>query len=67
MPSTPSAVRSARPSTKQRLRHHALDLIASEGVQALSVRTLCRSMGIRESSFYAHFPSKEALLEELVQ
>ncbi|MFN9099937.1 MAG: TetR/AcrR family transcriptional regulator [Gemmatimonadaceae bacterium] len=67
VPSTPSAVRSARPSTKQRLRHHALDLIASEGVQALSVRTLCRSMGIRESSFYAHFPSKEALLEELLQ
>jgi AcrR family transcriptional regulator len=67
MPSTPSAVRSARPSTKQRLRHHALDLIASEGVQALSVRTLCRSVGIRESSFYAHFPSKEALLEELLQ
>lgn len=67
MPSTPSAVASTPPSTRQRLRHQALDLIADRGVQALSVRTLCRSVGIRESSFYAHFPSKEALIEELLE
>jgi AcrR family transcriptional regulator len=67
VPATSSTVEPARPSTRQRLRHHALDLIADQGVRALSVRTLCRSVGIRESSFYAHFPSKEALLDELLE
>ena len=53
--------------TKERLRTSALDLIADQGMAALSVRSLCRAVGIRESSFYAHFPSKEALLEDLLE
>ncbi|MFY7948329.1 MAG: TetR/AcrR family transcriptional regulator [Gemmatimonas sp.] len=53
--------------TKERLRTSALDLIADRGMAALSVRSLCRAVGIRESSFYAHFPSKEALLEDLLE
>ena len=53
--------------TKERLRTSALDLIADRGMAALSVRSLCRAVGIRESSFYAHFPSKDALLEDLLE
>lgn len=52
--------------TRQRLRDSAIDLVAEHGLTGLSVRALCRSVGIRESSFYAHFPSKEALLDELL-
>ena len=62
MPSTTTV-----PPTKERLRTSALDLIADRGMAALSVRSLCRAVGIRESSFYAHFPSKDALLEDLLE
>lgn len=57
----------AEPPTKERLRQRARDLIADHGLRALSIRALCREVGIRESSFYAHFPSKEALLDSLLE
>jgi AcrR family transcriptional regulator len=60
-------VQRPRSDTKERLRAHALEIIATDGVRALSVRTLCRGVGIRESSFYSHFTGKEALVEELLQ
>lgn len=53
--------------TKERLRSSALDVVATNGMEALSVRTLCRQVGIRESSFYAHFPSKRALIDDLLR
>ena len=52
--------------TRQRLRESAIELVAAHGLTGLSVRTLCRAVGIRESSFYAHFVSKDALLDELL-
>jgi len=54
-------------STRERLRQQALDIIATDGLGALSVRTLCRGVGIRESSFYAHFPSKQAFVDDLMR
>jgi AcrR family transcriptional regulator len=42
----------------------ALELIAEQGVQALAVEPLARRMGITKGSFYWHFPSREALLEQ---
>jgi AcrR family transcriptional regulator len=59
--------RSSRPHTKDLLRAHALELVAAKGLAGLSIRTLCQRVGIRESSFYAHFASKDALLEELLR
>lgn len=53
--------------TKTRLRNAALDLVACDGMESLSVRSLCRQVGIRESSFYAHFPSKRALVDDLLR
>jgi AcrR family transcriptional regulator len=52
--------------TRQRLREAAIELVAAHGLMGLSVRTLCRAVGIRESSFYAHFDSKDTLLDELL-
>jgi AcrR family transcriptional regulator len=54
-------------STKERLRCEALDVVATSGIEALTVRTLCRRVGIRESSFYAHFPNKRGLIDELLR
>ena len=42
----------------------ALDLIADSGMQALAVEPLARRMGITKGSFYWHFSSREALLEQ---
>ncbi len=42
----------------------ALDLIAERGVQAMAIEPLARRMGITKGSFYWHFASREALLEQ---
>lgn len=42
----------------------ALVLIASEGVQGLAVEPLARRMGITKGSFYWHFKTRDALLEQ---
>jgi AcrR family transcriptional regulator len=42
----------------------ALELIAEQGVQAVAVEPLARRMGITKGSFYWHFTSREALLEQ---
>ena len=42
----------------------ALELIAEQGVQAVAVEPLARRMGITKGSFYWHFSSREALLEQ---
>ncbi|MDH3787021.1 MAG: TetR/AcrR family transcriptional regulator [Xanthomonadales bacterium] len=45
----------------------ALELIAEQGVQSLAVEPLARRMGITKGSFYWHFASREALLEQALQ
>jgi AcrR family transcriptional regulator len=45
----------------------ALELIAEQGVQALAVEPLARRMGITKGSFYWHFSSREALLEQALE
>ena len=42
----------------------ALVLIASDGVQGLAVEPLARRMGITKGSFYWHFKTRDALLEQ---
>lgn len=45
----------------------ALELIAEQGVQAVAVEPLARRMGITKGSFYWHFSSREALLEQALK
>jgi AcrR family transcriptional regulator len=45
----------------------ALELIAEQGVQSLAVEPLARRMGITKGSFYWHFSSREALLEQALK
>ena len=42
----------------------ALDLIAEQGIGAMAIEPLARRMGITKGSFYWHFSSREALLEQ---
>lgn len=55
------------PDTRQRLLSAALELFAEKGFAATSVREIAESVGIRDSAIYAHFESKQALLDALMQ
>ncbi len=56
----------ANPSkARQRLLDAALAEFAKNGFAGASIRTMTRALGLRESAFYAHFPSKQAIYDEL--
>lgn len=48
--------------TKERILHHAIELFAIKGYEAVSVRELTRGLGLNEASLYNHYTSKEELL-----
>lgn len=58
MPKAPGKTRSA-------LLDAALDAFADRGFSGASIREITRVVGVRESAFYAHFPSKRAAYDEL--
>lgn len=51
--------------TKEKIFWKSLDLFGRKGYDAVSIRNLTKEVGIRESSFYNHYKSKEALLQEI--
>src|SRR5438132_12693980 len=53
--------------TRQDILDAALDLFAQDGFFGTSMREIAREVGVRESALYHHFPSKEAILEALMQ
>lgn len=54
-------------STKARILEVALDLFASKGYAAVSIRDICKQVEIKESSVYYHFKNKQAIFDELIQ
>lgn len=52
--------------TRRRLLETALELFAERGYHGVSVRDITGAVGIKASSLYAHWPSKELLLAELL-
>lgn len=52
-------------TTREKIIHTAIDLFSKDGYHGVPVRTITSRVGIRESSLYKHFKSKEALLEEI--
>lgn len=44
----------------------ALEALADEGPQVLAVETLCARLGVTRGSFYWHFKTRSAFVEELV-
>ena len=53
--------------TKETIFEVSLELFASKGFDAVSVREIGRNVGIRESSIYNHYPSKNAILDDIFQ
>ncbi|MCD4785577.1 MAG: TetR/AcrR family transcriptional regulator [Candidatus Eremiobacteraeota bacterium] len=51
---------------QQQIIEAAINLIASDGIQKLSIRNLTRNIGITEPALYRHFDSKQDLLIEIL-
>lgn len=65
----PAAVLPARPEvtgTRGRILTAALDLFATAGYHASSIRDIAAHADLGSASLYSHFASKEAILAELV-
>src|SRR4029078_12241438 len=45
----------------------ALDVVAEQGVAAVTVESLARQLGVTKGSFYWHFPTREALLKAALE
>lgn len=54
-------------SPKDSLYLVALDLFSQRGYSGVSVREICAAAGVRESSLYNHYPSKQALLDRAIR
>ncbi|MEO6989311.1 MAG: TetR/AcrR family transcriptional regulator C-terminal domain-containing protein [Aquihabitans sp.] len=68
MTSTKRAKKSTRqPLTPERISTEALRLVDDEGVDALTMRSLARRLGVEAMSIYHHIPSKDALLDGVVE
>ena len=53
--------------TKTVILDTALKLFAQRGFDATSMREIAAGVGIKASSLYKHFPSKQAIFDSLVQ
>lgn len=52
--------------TKQRILDAAIDLFSQKGYNGVSIRELARAVGIRESSIYNHYSSKDEILTAIL-
>jgi len=54
-------------TTRQRIRMEAASLFRNKGFNGTSMADLAKEVGISKSSLYHHFPSKQALLSEIIE
>ena len=52
---------------KKKYSDVSVDLFSKKGFDAVSIREIAREVGIRESSIYNHYPSKETILNVIFQ
>ncbi len=52
--------------TRDRIFNEATKLFSQEGYHAVSIRNIAREVGIKQSSIYNHFGSKEDILDEIL-
>ena len=53
--------------TKDKILEVSLELFSQRGVSTVSVRDIAAAVGVRESALYRHFPSKQAVFDELLE
>lgn len=54
-------------TTRERIRLEAAVLFSEQGFNGTSMAELASAVGITKSSLYHHFPSKQALLSEIIE
>ncbi|MBQ2653924.1 MAG: TetR/AcrR family transcriptional regulator [Methanobrevibacter sp.] len=52
-------------STKEKIFDVALDLFSKKGYDSVSLNEIASGVGIKKSSIYSHYPSKEAILMDI--
>ncbi|MEL6346678.1 MAG: TetR/AcrR family transcriptional regulator [Myxococcota bacterium] len=62
----PSRREQQRLETRQRLFNAAIEIFRRDGVADSSIEDIVRSVGVSRGTFYFHFPTKEAVLEQLL-
>ena len=62
-----SSTNQSEPSTRDRILASAARLFAKKGYAETSVRELAVAVGLNSASLYYHFPSKNAILEQILQ
>jgi AcrR family transcriptional regulator len=60
------ASRARAADTRQRILAAALDLFGEQGYAGTSVRDISERLGVTKAALYYHFPSKEAILDALL-
>lgn len=53
--------------TKEKILFEALELFSNNGFEAVSMRDIGAKVGIRESSIYKHYSSKQDILDAIVK
>lgn len=53
-------------NTRDRILDVSLDLFSVRGYDSVSIRDICKVVGIKESSVYYHFDNKNAILTALI-
>lgn len=55
-----------KPNTKQKILDTALDLFSVSGFEGVSVKQIADGVGIKDSSLYKHFKSKQEIFDTLM-
>ena len=56
----------AKKNTKERIFEVSIDLFSQNGYDGVSIRQIAKEVGIKESSIYNHYQSKELILESIL-
>lgn len=54
-------------NTKEKIFDVALDLFSKKGYDSVSLNEIADGVGIKKSSIYSHYPSKEAILMDIFE
>ena len=54
-------------NTKEKIFDVSLDLFSRKGYDSVSLREIAEEVGIKKSSIYTHYPSKEAILMDIFE
>ena len=53
-------------TTREKILDVSLEMFSQRGYSAVSIRDICKCVGIKESSVYYHFESKQNIFDELL-